>query len=84
MIAFFISRKRVTTKDKEKQFLVPFYPVIPIMALLISVSLLIPVGKTGFLTGLIWLSIGLGIYLLRIRAITTTKKVQLNKRATNP
>jgi amino acid transporter len=72
MIAFFISRKSTSKIDAEKQFFVPFYPVIPILALLISVSLLIPVGSTGFLTGLIWLSIGFGIYLVRMRAIKTT------------
>ena len=76
MIAFFISRKSTSKIDSEKQFFVPFYPVIPILALLISVSLLIPVGSTGFLTGLIWLSIGFEIYLVRMRAIKTTNQVE--------
>ncbi|WP_425800621.1 amino acid permease C-terminal domain-containing protein [Desulfitobacterium sp. Sab5] len=77
MIAFFLSRKRITQKDQENQFLVPFYPVIPLLALLISVSLLIPVGKTGLLTGLIWLLIGLGIYLLRKRSIIKTVNITM-------
>lgn len=83
IIAFFISRKRATIKDKEAQFYVPFYPFIPISALLICLGLLIPVGKSGFLTGLLWLSFGIGIYLLRLRVITNTEKVNLSNQATN-
>lgn len=83
MIAFFISRKRSVPKDKEKQFSVPFYPVTPVLALIICVSLLVPIGKSGFLAGLIWLSIGFGIYVLRIRAMATSKMVKLENQATN-
>jgi amino acid transporter len=74
MIAFFISRKSFAANDKDKRFLAPFYPVTPILALLISVGLLIPVGTTGFLTGLIWITIGLGIYLIRMRVIYAPEK----------
>lgn len=83
MIAFFISRKETTTKDKETQFYVPFYPVIPFLALLICLGLLIPVGKSGFLTGLLWLFLGIGIYLLRLRAISTIEKSKPHNQATN-
>lgn len=83
VIAFFISRKRITLKDKETQFYAPFYPIIPILALFICVGLLIPVGKSGFLTGLLWISFGIGIYLIRLRAITNTEKVNLTNQATN-
>ncbi|TCK92578.1 amino acid/polyamine/organocation transporter (APC superfamily) [Natranaerovirga hydrolytica] len=69
MIAFFISRKSLSDQDEQNQFLVPFYPITPALALIISIGLLIPVGKTGFLTGMLWLSIGLGVYLLRIKSI---------------
>lgn len=79
LIAFFISRKKITVKDKQTQFYIPFHPVIPIMALLICLSLLVPVGKSGFFTGLIWLSIGLGIYLLRVKTMASIKKVQIKK-----
>ena len=83
MVAFFISKKRTTTKNKDTQFYVPFYPLIPISALLICLGLLIPVGKSGFLTGILWISVGIGIYLLRFRAIKNTKKVILHNQATN-
>lgn len=71
MIAFFISRKSLSSKDKQYQFLVPCYPITPSLALIICIGLLIPVGKTGFITGMLWLFIGLGIYLLRIKSIKT-------------
>jgi APA family basic amino acid/polyamine antiporter/amino acid efflux transporter len=70
MIAYFISRKNLSSEDQQNQFLVPCYPIPPALALIISISLLIPVGKTGFLTGMIWLSIGLGIYLFKKKALS--------------
>lgn len=70
MFAFFIARRRGAAKENDNQlFFVPFYPIIPMMALLICIALLIPIGKTGFLTGLIWLLIGVGIYLLRMKLL---------------
>lgn len=76
MIAFFISRRKNKTKNKAAQFYVPFYPVIPILALLICLGLLIPIGKSGFLTGLLWMFLGLIIYLLRIKSMANIIKRQ--------
>lgn len=70
MIAFFISRKKDAPQDKGTQFCIPFYPVIPISALLICLGLLIPVGKSGLLTGFMWLFIGIVIYLLRLKVFS--------------
>ncbi|WP_445662274.1 amino acid permease C-terminal domain-containing protein [Bacillus sp. FSL W8-0116] len=39
------------------------YPFLPALALIISICLLVPVGGSGFFSGLIWLSIGFAIYL---------------------
>jgi hypothetical protein len=69
MIAFFISRRKATLEEKSTQFLTPFYPVLPALALIISLCLLIPVGVSGFFSGLIWLSIGLCIYLIRTNKV---------------
>ncbi|WP_017754080.1 APC family permease [Calidifontibacillus oryziterrae] len=77
MIALFISRSKATTKDREAQFYVPLYPVIPILAFAICLGLLIPVGKSGFLTGFLWIFFGIGVYLIRLRTIKTTKKANL-------
>ncbi|MBO8172887.1 MAG: amino acid permease [Bacillaceae bacterium] len=65
MIAFFISRRKVSAEQRKTQFQVPFYPITPILALLICIGLLIPIGSTGVLTGIVWLLMGLGLYLLR-------------------
>ncbi|MDR6226014.1 APC family permease [Desmospora profundinema] len=77
MIAFFISRKSMSTKKHPDQFLVPFYPAIPLLALIISVSLLIPVGKTGFLTGLLWILLGAIVYALRSKSIRSVEQTRL-------
>ncbi|PLR76266.1 amino acid permease [Bacillus sp. V3-13] len=75
MIAFFISRRKTTREQRENQFLVPFYPVIPGLALMISLSLLLPIGRSGFLTGTVWLLIGFGIYLLRYKSLKSASKI---------
>ncbi|OIJ21864.1 amino acid permease [Anaerobacillus alkalidiazotrophicus] len=83
MIAFFISRKKTPLEERKKQFSAPFYPFVPILALVISISLLIPVGKSGFLMGLIWLSIGAAIYIFRNKSIKHAEKTRLNGKKTN-
>jgi hypothetical protein len=65
MFAFFISRKNTPVEEQNKYFQVPLYPYIPIAALLISTSLLIPVGGSGLATGFIWILMGLTIYFCR-------------------
>ncbi len=75
LIAYFISRKKVNSKEKETQFYAPFYPVIPASALLICLGLLIPIGKSGILTGSLWLSIGVVLYFLRRRQVPCTTSV---------
>ncbi|MEK4175139.1 amino acid permease [Aeribacillus sp. FSL K6-2848] len=76
MIAFFISRRKATLEKKSTQFLTPFYPFLPALALIISLCLLIPVGGSGFFSGLIWLSMGFCIYLIRTKSIKATDKVR--------
>lgn len=55
--------------ERKSQFSVPFYPILPAAAFIISVCLLIPVGNSGFISGFIWLSIGIAIYFLRSKSI---------------
>jgi APA family basic amino acid/polyamine antiporter/amino acid efflux transporter len=76
MIAFFISRRKTALEEKSTQFLTPFYPFLPALALIISLCLLIPVGESGFFSGLIWLSTGLCIYLIRTKSIKATDKIK--------
>ncbi|MCR6104998.1 amino acid permease [Salipaludibacillus agaradhaerens] len=83
MIAFFISRKRTPIEERKKQFSVPFYPIVPILALVLSTSLLIPVGKSGFLMGLIWLAIGAIIYIFRHKSIKHVEETRLNEEKSN-
>lgn len=79
MISFFLSRRRIKVKDQKEQFLVPFYPVVPLLALLISVGLLIPVGRTGFLTGMLWLLIGGVLYAIRSKTIHSVDQNRLRR-----
>lgn len=65
LIVFFISRRKSTPEERSKQFFAPFYPFLPSLALIICVALLVPVGLSGFLTGFIWLLIGLDLYVIR-------------------
>jgi len=65
IMALFISRR----KERKSQFSVPFYPLLPVAAFIISICLLIPVGKSGFISGFIWLMIGVGIYFIRSKSI---------------
>lgn len=80
MIALFISRRKVSLEERAKQFSVPFYPFLPILALVICICLLVPVGGSGFFSGLIWLSIGLAIYLVRTKSIKSVNKVRMKER----
>lgn len=83
MVAFFISRRKSTHKERETQFLTPFYPFLPVLALIISLCLLVPVGGSGFISGLIWISIGLGIYFIRTKSIKTTDRINLKENEAN-
>jgi amino acid transporter len=73
IIAFFISRGTTSHEDRATQFFTPFYPFLPALALIICLCLLIPIGGTGFFSGLIWLSIGLVIYIIRTKTIKVTR-----------
>lgn len=73
MIALFISRGKVSKEEREKQFTVPLYPILPAVALLICVCLLVPVGGAGFLSGIIWIGAGVLIYFFRFKSIQTQK-----------
>lgn len=79
MFAFFISRKHTSIEKNSTHFLIPFYPYLPILALVISLCLLIPVGKSGFLSGLLWIGIGLSIYLIRNKRIRHVKGIQIDE-----
>lgn len=61
LVSFFISRKNTTNVG----FKVPLYPLLPITAFIICLVLLIPIGKSGFLTGGIWLMLGTVLYFVR-------------------
>lgn len=69
LISFFVSRRKTPLEERLKQFQVPFYPFIPILALLICVILLITVGRSGFITGMCWMGIGLALYLVRYKSM---------------
>jgi amino acid transporter len=73
IIAFFISRGTTSHEDRATQFFTPFYPFLPALALIICLCLLIPIGGTGFFSGLIWLSIGLVFYIIRTKTIKVTR-----------
>ncbi len=73
MIALFISRGKVSKEEREKQFTVPLYPILPAVALLICVCLLVPVGGAGFLSGITWIGAGVLIYFFRFKSIQTQK-----------
>ncbi|WP_410511318.1 amino acid permease [Paenibacillus sp. BR2-3] len=66
MIAFFISRRRLSINERQNHFKVPFYPVLPALALVLCISLIIPVGSSGFFTGIVWLLIGATLFGLRL------------------
>lgn len=83
MIAFFISRKKSTHEERSAQFLTPFYPFLPALALMISLCLLVPVGGSGFFSGLIWISIGLGIYFMRTKSIKDTSRIRVKEKEVN-
>lgn len=67
MIACMISRKKSTPEERSRQFLTPFFPLLPVTALMICIALFISVGTSGFLTGMLWVSIGLVVYLAGIK-----------------
>lgn len=79
MIAFFISRRKVSIEERSKQFSVPLYPFLPALALIISIGLLVPVGGSGFFSGLIWLALGLTIYLIRTRTMKEIDKMKIEE-----
>lgn len=79
MIAFFISRRKVSVEERANQFSVPMYPFLPALALIISICLLVPVGGSGFFSGLIWLSIGFAIYLIRTKSIKETDRIRIKE-----
>ncbi|MEK5322894.1 APC family permease [Aeribacillus sp. FSL M8-0254] len=80
MISFFISRKKASAEERSKQFSVPFYPFLPGLALVICISLLVPVGGSGIFAGLIWLFIGMVIYSFREKSWKSFYKKQKKKR----
>ena len=80
MISFFISRKKASAEERSKQFSVPFYPFLPGLALVICISLLVPVGGSGIFAGLIWLFIGMVIYSFRQKSWKSFYKKQKEKR----
>lgn len=83
IIAFFISRGTTSHEDRATQFFTPFYPFLPALALIICLCLLIPIGGTGFFSGLIWLSIGLVIYIVRIKSIKVTDRTRAKENEIN-
>lgn len=83
MIAFFVSRRKTSLEERSKQFQVPLYPFIPILALLICVILLVPVGRSGFITGISWLGIGLALYFVRYRSIHFIDSHRIQKQISN-
>ncbi len=83
IIAFFISRGTTSHEDRATQFFTPFYPFLPALALIICLCLLIPIGVTGFFSGLIWLSIGLVIYIVRIKSIKVTDRTRAKENEIN-
>lgn len=83
MIAFFISRRKSTQEERSTQFLTPFYPLLPALALIISLCLLVPVGGSGFFSGLIWLSTGLIIYFIRTKSIKSTNSRRVTEKEVN-
>ncbi|WCK56881.1 amino acid permease [Aneurinibacillus sp. Ricciae_BoGa-3] len=68
MMAFFISRRKGTLAEESTPFLAPCYPFLPALAFIFILLLLVPVGGSGFFTGLLWLSMGFGIYLIRTKS----------------
>lgn len=74
MIAFFISRKKTSLKERSEQFSVPLYPYLPAFALIICLCLLVPVGFSGFFSGILWIAMGFGIFLIRAKSIKSTEK----------
>lgn len=83
IIAFFISRGTTSHEDRATQFFTPFYPFLPALALIICLCLLIPIGGTGFFSGLIWLLIGLVIYIVRIKSIKVTDRTRAKENEIN-
>ncbi|MEQ2528452.1 amino acid permease [Bacillaceae bacterium CLA-AA-H227] len=83
LVAFFISRKKTTDIVRNQQFKAPLYPLLPITALFICFVLLLPVGKSGFLTGGIWLMFGFILYLIRSSQIKHNKKIKGQRKIPN-
>jgi amino acid transporter len=79
LIAFFISRRKSTPEERATQFTTPFYPILPTIALIISLCLLVPVGGSGFFSGFMWLSLGFAIYLVRTKSIRSTEILRMKE-----
>lgn len=58
---------RQTEPDRRRPFLVPFFPLVPLVALSIGIALLISLPKTGLIGGLIWIGAGILLYQLYSR-----------------
>ncbi|OEH94278.1 APC family permease [Bacillus solimangrovi] len=79
LFSFFISRRKNRFKVKGNHFIAPFYPVLPVVALVIIISLLFPIGKSGFSAGGLWMLIGLGIYIVRKKSISHQEEKKVEK-----
>lgn len=51
--------------EYKATFKVPFYPVLPIIALVLSVFLLLQLDTKAIFVGLVWITLGLFVYWLR-------------------
>jgi APA family basic amino acid/polyamine antiporter/amino acid efflux transporter len=83
LVAFFISRRKTTDIDRNQQFKAPLYPLLPITALFICFVLLLPVGKSGFLTGGIWLMLGFILFLVRSAQRKSSKNFKRQSKILN-
>ncbi|MFB6468440.1 APC family permease [Cytobacillus sp. Hz8] len=74
ILAFFFSRRKSAKGERTDWFSAPFFPFLPALALIICLCLLVPVGSSGFFSGLAWLAVGIGIYLIRLKSIKATDR----------
>jgi uncharacterized hydrophobic protein (TIGR00271 family) len=60
--------------DRRRPFGVPFYPLVPALAIAINGALLISLPLPGLLAGGLWLLVGLGVYLGYARSRQTVAR----------
>jgi basic amino acid/polyamine antiporter, APA family len=67
LINFSLIKLRKKEPDAKRGFKVPFYPIVPISAILSSILLMYYLSDTAKIASAIWMVIGITLYIILIR-----------------